>query len=234
MRHWCVRRRVNISRDISSAVGKPSASIVTLPTQTKAWTVAKVPARPSAKPCCLFSPSFFLYLPFPSPPSPHSPYCLLSFVLSPSSPHFSFLCRLLLLIFSSLPPLCHRSSLRSVVQHVPPRQEGLVSDFCSPEEIWRSNPLSSIFYFFLIYSRVKLKGKKGRGLTAQQESLLSFPRIPLFRTVSHIHQEAQLPRRPHTTQRLHTHSPSLNIWASYTASHMFPLSAPLTFGPSVQ
>lgn len=157
------------------------------------------------------------------------------------------------LLFSLLPPhtflffaVCYSSSFLAsrpsataprcgqLFNTSPPRQEGLVSDFCSPEEIWRSNPLSSIFYFFLIYSRVKLKGKKGRGLTAQQESLLSFPRIPLFRTVSHIHQEAQLPRRPHTTQRLHTHSPSLNIWASYTASHMFPLSAPLTFGPSVQ
>lgn len=141
MRHWCERRRVNISRDIGSTVGKPrdqSASNVTLPTQTNAWIDAKVPTRHSAKPCCLFSPSFFLCLPFSLSALVLTLLCLLSFVLSPSSPRCSPLSRLLRLIFSHLsrlplplPPLLAAVSCSTRL----PRQQGLVSHFCSPEEI---------------------------------------------------------------------------------------------------
>lgn len=123
-------QRVNISRDIGSTVGKPCdqpASIVTLPTQTNAWTGAKVPARRSASPavCSPFFP------PLPSSSSPHRPrltlpplFCSLSFPLRSSplpcpsvAPH-PFLT-------SCLPPLRLRFSLHSVVQHVFPVSRAL-------------------------------------------------------------------------------------------------------------
>lgn len=122
-----MRRRATISRDTGSAVGKPS--------DPSASIAARCPRRPAPgpaprcqragvpKPCCLFSPSFFSpppppFLFSPSPPSPDS--LLFSLLLSPC---FS---RLLLLIFFSPHPLCHRFSPRSLVRHVSPPPPSLV------------------------------------------------------------------------------------------------------------
>lgn len=68
----------------------------------------------------------------------------LSFVLSPSSPRFSPLSRLLLLIFSHLPPATPLPLLLAAVNCSArlPHQEGLRS------HVWRSKPLSSIYMFF--------------------------------------------------------------------------------------
>lgn len=129
-----MRRRVNISCDIGSTVGKPcdpSASIVTLPTQTNGWTDAKVPVRRSAKTllsvlALLFS-SASLFSPRPRP----ALFCSLAFLTT----FFSPLSRLLLLIFSHLlpllPPLLAAVSCSTCLPH----QESLVCHFCSPEEI---------------------------------------------------------------------------------------------------
>lgn len=159
MRHWCVRRRVNISRDIGSTVGKPrdpSASIVTLPTQTNAWTDANEPARRSAKPCCLFSPSFF----------PLSPFSLSALARLSSLPSlfcslptlFSPLSRLLLLIFSHLPPPTPLPSLLAPVScstRLPPVRRVWCLVFFVPLKRFRGLNLFQVC--ILIYTRVKLK-----------------------------------------------------------------------------
>lgn len=136
-RPWCVRQCLNFSRDINSTVGR----LVTLPTQTDAWTRAKAPACWSAK--TLLS---VLALLFPLPPVPLSAPTLHSFVLSPSSPRFSPLSRLFLLIFSHLPPPAPLPLLLSAISCSTrlPRQEGLVSHVCPPGEIRRSKQLSSV------------------------------------------------------------------------------------------
>lgn len=135
-----VCRRVNISRDTGSTVGKPCdqpASIVTLPTQTNAWTGAKVPARRSASPAVcspFFPPSTFLFL--PSPPSLNSASSLL-FSLFPFT------------LLSSPSPVCCSSSFSHLLPPTAPTpllaalscstclpcQQGPVSHFCLPEEI---------------------------------------------------------------------------------------------------
>lgn len=130
-----MRRRASVPRDTGSAVGKPrdpSASIVTylLPTQTSAWTGARVPARRSAK--TLLSVLALLFFSPPPPP----------FLFLPLRPRLTLFC--------SLPfsPVCCSSSFSHLTPLPPllaavtcstrpplpslPRQEGLVSHFSSP------------------------------------------------------------------------------------------------------
>ncbi len=141
-----VRRRVNISRDIGSTVGKPrdpSASIVTLPTQNKAWAGAKVPARQSAKHPAVYSrPPFSSASLFPLCPR-LTLFCSLSFLPTP----FLLLpvCYSSSFLTSRLPALCHRFWLRSVVRHVSPVRRIWSLIFRSPEEISEVKP--SFKYF---------------------------------------------------------------------------------------
>ncbi len=160
-------------------------------------------------------PPFSLCLPFSSPPS----LCLFSFVLSPSSPRFSLLfpvCYSSSFLTSRLPPLCHRSSPRSVVQHVSPVRWLWCLIFFVPLKRFRGLNLFKVF--ILIYTRVKLK-------RVRFDSTAGIAWILLFRTMSHIHQDNPIQPRDYTHTHTHTQTDThlLDIWASHTASHMFPL-----------
>lgn len=166
------------------------------------------------KPCCLFSPSFFLCLLFPSLPPPDT----LLFSLLPPHAFLLFpVCYSSSFLTSRLPPLCHCFSLRSVVQHVSPVRR-----------TWRLMLVPLKRFGGLNLFQVFLKEWSGWGtgsdMTAQQESL--------FGLVSD--EDTFIQPRDYT----HTHTPTLfvseHMGFSQSPPPTFPLSAALTFGPSVQ
>ena len=204
-----LRRRASVPRDTGSAVGKPrdpSASIVTylLPTQTSAWTGARVPARRSAKTLLSVLALLFFFSPptslsfSPSPPSPDS------LLFSP------LLSRLLLLIFFSPHPSATASRRGHLFDTSPPPLpsspggSGVSFFFPLPEEIWRSRFLSSLFFINLIRD------------WSWEGKIWQHGRILLF----HFFSFAQL----HTTKGDHTPTPTPTVSASehMGLSHVLP------------
>lgn len=157
------------------------------------------------KPCCLFSPSFFLCLLFPSLPPPDT----LLFSLLPPHAFLLFpVCYSSSFLTSRLPPLCHCFSLRSVVQHVSPVRR-----------TWRLMLVPLKRFGGLNLFQVFLKEWSGWGtgsdMTAQQESL--------FGLVSD--EDTLIQPRDYT----HTHTYPLCLWTygllTEPPPHVPPLSS---------
>lgn len=170
-----------MSRDIGSTVGKPCdqcASIVTLPTQTNAWTDAKMPVSLSA------SPAVCSRRPLSSPPP--SLFCSLSFLslLFHVCYSSSFLTSRPFDAASRCSQLFNMSS--------PPVSGVLCLIFVTLKEFTALTP--ALFFmnlYELVVKRVRFDSTVG---------------MLLFQMMLHIYQHAHPPGRPHTTNGLHTHT----------------------------
>lgn len=157
------------------------------------------------KPCCLFLPSFFLCLLFPSLPPP---YTLLFSRLPPHAFLLFPVCSSSSFLTSRLPPLCHCFPLQSVVRHVSPVRRA----WCLMFVLKRFTDLNS----FQVFKMIRYRSGRLVGDTVGFDSAAGIPFRTCWCLTSHAHSPALFASEhmglSHGLSRVHPLR-RLDVWA---------------------